>query len=305
MDCESLTEEEIREAAQELTLLQTSALSGAAFGTTFGRPPTATPPLASATPFQTSPPFSSFSNGRLSQQTPLEPLQETPNKFPRHETQTPGSADGSSAPQARGPVRGLEPEHLLGSLCGHSSTSVDHSVAAVATQWNKEQKEAPSKVKAPLRVIMFRCFVQEWRHALERLGSDPNFRAEAVRLEILSESGQLPYLRWNSQTMRAEVVADKSPLTVDEVIQMLKELTALSIADGTITRFHPTRGISDYMMGPTVTFRLELGLRGVKTFRFWQILEMLSASSALRLVASSLRRERMARSPLQHALHQP
>ena len=87
MDCESLTEEEIREAAQELTLLQTSALSGATFGTTFGRP-TATPPLASATPFQTSQPFSSFSNNRLFTQTPLgQSLQETPNKFPRHETQ--------------------------------------------------------------------------------------------------------------------------------------------------------------------------------------------------------------------------
>ena len=178
------------------------------------------------------------------------------------------------------------------------------SIAAVATQWNKEQKEAPSKIKAPLRVIMFQCFVQEWRLALERLESDPDFKAEAIRLEILSASGDLPYLRWNSQTMRAEVLTDKSPLTVNEVVLMLKELTVLSIADGTITRFHPTRRFSEDMMGPTVTFRLELGLREVKTFRFWQILETLSANSALRLVASSSRRERMTRSRWPRASHQ-
>eukprot|EP00439_Symbiodinium_sp_Y106_P049519 s2784_g6.t1 len=178
------------------------------------------------------------------------------------------------------------------------------SIAAVATQWNKEQKEAPSKIKAPLRVIMFQCFVQEWRLALERLESDPDFKAEAIRLEVLSASGDLPYLRWNSQTMRAEVLTDKSPLTVNEVVLMLKELTVLSIADGTITRFHPTRRFSEDMMGPTVTFRLELGLREVKTFRFWQILETLSANSALRLVASSSRRERMTRSRWPRASHQ-
>ena len=186
---------------------------------------------------------------------------------------------------------GLEPEHLLGSLCGNgpslerSQHSCSGNPVEQRAEGGSQQNQGPSS-------------------SLERLESDPDFKAEAIRLEILSASGDLPYLRWNSQTMRAEVLTDKSPLTVNEVVLMLKELTVLSIADGTITRFHPTRRFSEDMMGPTVTFRLELGLREVKTFRFWQILETLSANSALRLVASSLRRERMTRSRWPRASHQ-
>ena len=88
------------------------------------------------------------------------------------------------------------------------------------------------------------------------------------------------------------------PLKVAEVAQMLQELMVLSAAPGVITRFHSTRKLSEELAGPTITFKLDVGLRETKTFRFWQILESLSGNSALRLVAASMRQEKMARSPL-------
>ncbi|CAE7327609.1 unnamed protein product [Symbiodinium sp. CCMP2592] len=176
--------------------------------------------------------------------------------------------------------------------------SVVPAMAKVAQQWSKEQEESPGTLKFPHRVILFQCFIFEWGQALEKINQDPTFKAEAIRLEILQEPDQLPYLRWNPEVRQMEVIKDRMPLRLNEVLQMLRELTVLSATEGVITRFHSTRDLSEELLGPTLTFKLELGLREVKTFRFWQILESLTGSSALRVVASTLRRERMQRSPL-------
>ena len=176
--------------------------------------------------------------------------------------------------------------------------SVVAPMAAVASQWHKDQRERPGSLKFPLRVLLFQSFLHSMGQALEKLTNDPAYKAEAIRLEILQEPDQLPFLRWNPEVRQVEVLASQMPLKVAEVAQMLQELMVLSAAPGVITRFHSTRKLSEELAGPTITFKLEVGLRETKTFRFWQILESLSGNSALRLVAASMRQEKMARSPL-------
>eukprot|EP00439_Symbiodinium_sp_Y106_P018170 s6476_g2.t1 len=183
--------------------------------------------------------------------------------------------------------------------------SVVAPMAAVASQWHKDQRERPGSLKFPLRVLLFQSFLHSMGQALEKLTNDPAYKAEAIRLEILQEQDQLPFLRWNPEVRQVEVLACQMPLKVAEVAQMLQELMVaqmlqelmvLSAAPGVITRFHSTRKLSEELAGPTITSNL--GLRETTTFRFWQIVESLAGNSALRLVAASMRQEKMARSPL-------
>ena len=132
--------------------------------------------------------------------------------------------------------------------------SVVAPMAAVASQWHKDQRERPGSLKFPLRVLLLQSFLHSMGQALEKLTNDPAYKAEAIRLEILQEPDQLPFLRWNPEVRQVEVLARQMPLKVAEVAQMLQELMVLSAAPGVITRFHSTRKLSEELAGPTITF---------------------------------------------------
>ena len=132
--------------------------------------------------------------------------------------------------------------------------SVVAPMAAVANQWHKDQRERPGSLKFPLRVLLLQSFLHSMGQALEKLTNDPAYKAEAIRLEILQEPDQLPFLRWNPEVRQVEVLASQMPLTVAEVAQMLQDLMVLSAAPGVITRFHSTRKLSEELAGPTITF---------------------------------------------------
>eukprot|EP00439_Symbiodinium_sp_Y106_P085578 s803_g29.t1 len=136
--------------------------------------------------------------------------------------------------------------------------SVVAPMAAVASQWHKDQRERPGSLKFPLRVLLLQSFLHSMGQALEKLTNDPAYKAEAIRLEILQEPDQLPFLRWNPEVRQVEVLARQMPLKVAEVAQMLQELMVLSAAPGVITRFHSTRKLSEELAAEVAQMLQEL-----------------------------------------------
>ena len=68
-------------------------------------------------------------------------------------------------------------------------------MAAVAAQWNKEHQEKASSLKAP--PIMFQCFIQEWRPALEKLKSVLDVRPIwTLSFVMCMLSSFVPPVRW-------------------------------------------------------------------------------------------------------------
>ncbi|CAE7939737.1 unnamed protein product, partial [Symbiodinium necroappetens] len=166
----------------------------------------------------------------------------------------------------------------------------------VGDQWRTTKESDPTALKHPIRLVLFQAFTMETPSRIQKLDTCPDSHRDALRLSIITETGRFPYQAWNRQTRASETVDTQQPLEAKEILHMLDELMILSVQDGVLPRFHPTRDLAPRMEGPTVTWMIELGLRNPKAYRTWELLERLSGNSVLRLVAASLRRERLGRS---------
>ena len=166
----------------------------------------------------------------------------------------------------------------------------------VGEQWRATKEADPTALKHPIRLVLFQALIMELKQRVLKLETCQTSFQDAQRLAIVTEQGAFPYQVWNKTTKTPESIQSLQPLEQREVIQILDELMILSVQDGVLPRFHPTRDLAPAMEGPTVTWMIELGLRNPKSYRAWELLQKLSGCSVLRLIAASLRRERMARS---------
>ncbi|CAE7711544.1 unnamed protein product [Symbiodinium sp. CCMP2592] len=174
----------------------------------------------------------------------------------------------------------------------------------IGEQWQLTKTESPAALKHPLRTVLFQTWLSELKVRVEELGTDQVKYQEAVRLGALSEPNTFHYKKW-SPTLRAlESVTDRAPLTADEVLGLINEAMVLSTLEDALINYHPTKQLLPEMTGPTVTFSLVVGLKDPKSYRLWTVIETLSGSGALMLVATTLRRERRARSQLAQAVAQ-
>ena len=120
----------------------------------------------------------------------------------------------------------------------------------------------------------------------------------------MEEPDLFPYKKWNATHRALESIPDRTPLTLKEVLTLLNEAIILVTQEGVLVNYHANRRLQEEMLGPTVTFSLVLGLREPKSFRMWSILETLQGNASLMLVATTLRRERRARSQLAQSMAQ-
>ena len=140
--------------------------------------------------------------------------------------------------------------------------------------------------------MLFQALIAEIKARVLKLDTCPDSHRDALRLSIITEKGAFPYQTWNRTTQAPENVTDKLPLTAKDVIQTLDELMILSVQEGVMPRFHPTKELMPQMEGPAVTWMIELGLHNPKAYRAWELLESLFGNSVMKLVAATLRRER-------------
>ena len=106
-------------------------------------------------------------------------------------------------------------------------------------------------LKHPIRLVLFQALIVELKARVLKLDTCQESHRDALRLSIITETGSFPYQIWNRAAQAPETITDKAPLTAKEVIQMLDELMVLSIQDGVMPRFHPTKGLTAQMEGPS------------------------------------------------------
>ncbi|CAE7240529.1 secG, partial [Symbiodinium sp. CCMP2456] len=174
----------------------------------------------------------------------------------------------------------------------------------IGTEWHRMKAEEPASLQQPMRVILYQTWANEMRKRVHELQTDQEKMQEAVRRGILTETGHFKFVQWNKEAQALREVTSIAPLSLQEVLSLLDESIVLSIVDGVLINFHPTRTLAEHMTGPTVTFSLTVGLREPKAFRFWSIMEALSGNASLQLVATTLRRERRQRSALAQTIAQ-
>ncbi|CAE7221018.1 unnamed protein product [Symbiodinium sp. CCMP2456] len=174
----------------------------------------------------------------------------------------------------------------------------------IGTEWHRMKAEEPASLQQPMRVILYQTWANEMHKRVHELQTDQDKMQEAVRRGILTDTGHFKFVQWNKEAQALREVPSIAPLSMQEVLSLLDESIVLSIVDGVLINFHPTRTLAEHMTGPTVTFSLTVGLREPKAFRFWSIMESLSGNASLQLVATTLRRERRQRSALAQTIAQ-
>ncbi|OLP89870.1 hypothetical protein AK812_SmicGene28628 [Symbiodinium microadriaticum] len=121
---------------------------------------------------------------------------------------------------------------------------------------------------------------------------------QAKDMLILDEQCNVPYLEWNRTTRALQVKRDRDPMTLTQVLELLKTMQTLVIQPMTVMRFHATRELCQEMKAEVVPLLLQVGSRTAEGHQLWNSLQRLCHSAACRVTAVSLRGDRMGRSAL-------
>ena len=176
--------------------------------------------------------------------------------------------------------------------------------ARLGQEWHRMKRDSPESISQPLRTILFQTWAAELKNRLEAITRDQASKQQALGLQAMEEPDLFPYKKWNATHRALENIPNRTPLTLKEVLTLLNEAIILVTQEGVLVNYHANRRLQEEMLGPTVTFSLVLGLREPKAFRMWSILETLQSNASLMLVATTLRRERRARSQLAQSMAQ-
>jgi len=130
----------------------------------------------------------------------------------------------------------------------------------IGTEWHRMKAEEPASLQQPMRVILYQTWANEMRKRVHELQTDQEKMQEAVRRGILTETGHFKFVQWNKEAQALQEVPSIAPLSIQEVLSLLDESIVLSIVDGVLINFHPTRTLAEHMTGPTVTFSFTVGL---------------------------------------------
>ena len=182
-----------------------------------------------------------------------------------------------------------------------SSTAPSLSKARIG--WHTLRNEKPQEVTRPMRVTLWTCVLQEW---LARVVSLPAVQETISGLEKLgwfdSTKAAFPYLKWQADSQQLVPDESKEPLPLDKCKEMLQELIKASVATGVIARFFPTRPLAAEMRGESVTFLLQLSVRGADAERARELLDIFCGSACSLLIGMQIKPDRGTRSGLAQAI---
>ena len=164
--------------------------------------------------------------------------------------------------------------------------------------WKTMKKEAPEQLTLPLRAWLMKHWVDTMLKRMNMIMTSEETIQQAKDMLILDEQCNVPYLEWDSGERRLRIKRDRDPMTLSQVLELLKEMQVLVIQPMTIMRFHATRELCQEMKAEVVPLMLEVGSRTAECHQLWNHLQRLSHNAACRVAAVSLRSDRMGRSAL-------
>ena len=168
--------------------------------------------------------------------------------------------------------------------------------------WRQMKKERPEVITLPLRTWLLKHWVDLMLQRMEAVMQSETTIRQAQDMLILDESCNVPYLEWNPSERKLQIKKDRDPMTLSQVLELLKQMQVLILQPFAVLRFHTTRELVQNMQSDVVPLMLQIGSRTAECHQLWNGFYRLSHSGACSVVATSLRGDRMGRSALAQAI---
>ncbi|CAE7380059.1 unnamed protein product, partial [Symbiodinium microadriaticum] len=121
-----------------------------------------------------------------------------------------------------------------------------------AEAWKTMKKETPALLTLPLRAWLLKHWVDLMLKRVEMIMTSEETVQQAKDMLILDEQCNIPYLEWNRTTRALQVKRDRDPMTLTQVLELLKTMQHLVIQPMTVMRFHATRELCQEMKSEVV-----------------------------------------------------
>ncbi|CAE7245612.1 unnamed protein product, partial [Symbiodinium sp. CCMP2456] len=168
--------------------------------------------------------------------------------------------------------------------------------------WRQMKKDQPELLTLPLRTWMLKHWVDLMLTRMEAVMQSERSIQQAKDMLVLDDSCNVPYLERDASARQLRVKRDRDPMTLSQVLELLKQMQVLVLQPLAILRFHTTRELVQNMQSDVVPLMLQIGSRTAECHQLWNAFYRLSHSGATRVVATSLRGDRMGRSALAVAI---
>ena len=151
------------------------------------------------------------------------------------------------------------------------------------------KKEQPEIITLPLRTWLLKHWVDLMLQRMEAVMQSEDTIRQAKEMLILDESCNVPYLEWNPSERKLRIKKDRDPMTLSQVLELLKQMQILILQPLAVLRFHTTRELVQNMQSEVVPLMLQIGSRTAECHQLWNAFYRLSHSGACRVVATSPR----------------
>ena len=176
---------------------------------------------------------------------------------------------------------------------------VPEAMFTAAQKW-KELREQGG-VKAPLRHVLWMCLLTELEARTNPAKLTAEQKGPLAKMGFLKDD-HWPFLKWSFDEEQLVQDTARSPLSMQDAHQQVKDLLSLSQDPSVITRFHPTRPLAPELKGPNITFLMSVALRSEQANELHSILLKLAGNACAQIVGMSHRQERLSRSNLEKQL---
>ena len=165
----------------------------------------------------------------------------------------------------------------------------------LSSEWKTQQKEG--KVRASLRLTLFRCFVVELKSRLEMLANKPEALEQSIKMQWRAKDGDKiawTYLRYDVEKKEEIQDPDRQHLDHQKAIEAVTTILQY-VNEDTLHRFHATRPMAATYEGENLCFLIQVSLRGLEAQKLHEALTTLVQSAVLNLMGARLKKERIHR----------
>ncbi|CAE7191337.1 unnamed protein product [Symbiodinium microadriaticum] len=165
--------------------------------------------------------------------------------------------------------------------------------------WNDLKASNPEKLEAPMRVILFQKLLFTVKARLEQILTSEDKLHQAQNLHWITEDGaSLNAMKWDPEHNRHVVNKELPVVEIMKAKSIFEEMIILGRHPRSINRFHATRTMAETYTSPTLTFKLDLGLRTTEAGQMWAYMNQLAHSALWVAAGTYARHNRLQRDPL-------
>ena len=182
-------------------------------------------------------------------------------------------------------------------------TDIPGNVASILYEagkaWNELKASNPEKLEAPMRVILFQKLLVTIARRLDQILASEDKMQQAKTLHWITEDNHsLNAMKWDPERNQHVVDKDLPTLEIEKAKAIVEEMIVLSKHPLSINRFHATRTMTETYTSPTLTFKLDLGLRTKEAGQIWEYMNSLAHSALWVAAGTYARHNRLQRDPL-------